>query len=106
MPILATTGFWDITIGNVATIVMGVIVWGVTLAMLWQKFNDRLDSTSKQTEKNTAELDQLTKLALQTSVAQHERRLQELEKAVGQIAGISATLEFIKDQFDVLLQRR
>lgn len=69
---------WEFTVGNVVTIVGGIIA----IAMLWQRVQDKLDVTKELTDKNTQNLDDLLKLALNTSVQQHERRILDMESAI------------------------
>jgi hypothetical protein len=73
---------WTITLGNLLTIVGGV----VATTMLWQRLTDRLDVNSRETEKNRRDLDEIGKLALSTSVQQHERRIASMEEAMRTLA--------------------
>lgn len=83
------TSFWDFTLGNAITIFCGL----VATAMVWQKLKDKLDMTTEKTEKNSDELDSILKLALHTSVQQHERRILSMEDT---IRGVALTLEGMK----------
>lgn len=80
---------WDITVGNIITICGGLIA----TVMLWQKLNDRMDTTVKQTEKNTEQLERISEMALNTTIQQHERRLLELESVARNLSIATASIQ-------------
>jgi hypothetical protein len=89
--------FWDFNIGNAVTIIGGLIA----TAMVWQKLKDRLDVTSEQTNQNRIQLDEISKMAIATSIQQHERRITNMEDTMRVLAlnleGMKSDLMWIKE---------
>jgi hypothetical protein len=89
--------FWDFNIGNAITIAGGLIA----TAMVWQKLKDRLDVTAEQTNQNRIQLDEIAKMAIATSIQQHERRITSMEDTMRGLAlsleGMKSDLMWIKE---------
>lgn len=86
---MALNFVWDVTLGNVVTIVGGILV----SAMIFQRMSDKVDSNSKDTEKIGHQLEEVVKLALPISVNQHERRLTTLEVTLGAMQTALAAMQ-------------
>jgi hypothetical protein len=89
--------FWDFTIGNLLTIGGGLLA----TAMVWQKLKDRLEMTIEQTDENKKQLEEIGRMALSTTVQQHERRIVVMEETMRVLAlsieGMKMDLMWIKD---------
>ena len=95
--------FWNFTIGNVLTIVGGM----VTLAALWwrtaqkeQRQDDRVDTLADRLNKSEEELSQMTRVGLLTTISQHERRLATCEEALGDISEMKTDIRWIKEKLN------
>ena len=86
--------FFNLNIGHVITIVGGII----SLAIVWQKMRGQLDTLSERLKEQRVETEPFTRMGLVTTIAQHERRIQELELAVKQLGVIETDLRWIKER--------
>lgn len=86
--------FFAINLGQVVSLVVFV----VGAFMVWQKMRDKLEALEKDTDRNTRELDQLTKIGLMTTVQQHERRLTDIEHIVEDYRGMQTDIRWIKER--------
>jgi hypothetical protein len=95
-----SNSFWDISLGNVLTIVVGII----SLAVAFQKLrgdiqvnNVELNDLSKRVSNGEEEMKQLSKMGVLTSISQHERRLMNLELMMTDIATLKTDIVWIKE---------
>jgi len=88
------SSFWEINLGHVLTMGMGLI----SLVILWTKLTDKVDSLGVRLQRSESDLDAITRMGLMTTVQQHERRLNELESVIKDVTSIKADLTWIKDR--------
>ena len=88
--------FWEFTLGNLITIVIGII----SLVVAWQKVRDKVEELAGRVQKQEAEVEQYSKLGVITIVNQHERRLSQIEVLVAEIGAIKTDLVWIKNKLE------
>lgn len=79
-------------IGNIFTMIGGII----SLAIIYQKLVDKVEVTSKRVDKQEETIDELTRMGLMTTVAQHERRITTLEVAISDLGELKNDIKWIK----------
>lgn len=85
--------FWQISIGNILTILGGIF----TVVVMWQKIRDKVDELLTRQAKTESEVAELTRMGIMTTLNQHERRLAVMETLSVEVSGIKADLAWIKD---------
>ena len=88
--------FWQINFGQVVS----VIVFTFGAVMVWQKMRDKLDSLEKETDRNTSDIESMTKIGLLTTINQHERRITELEELSRDYREMRTDIRWIKEKLN------
>ena len=86
--------FWQISIGNILTILGGIF----TVVVMWQKIRDKVDELLARQTKTEAEVAELTRMGIMTTLNQHERRMAMLETLAVDVSGMKADINWIKDR--------
>ena len=86
--------FWQINLGNVMTILCGV----VSIVVVWQKMRDKVEEITGRQTKTEQEVGELTRMGIITTLNQHERRITMLETLAVEVSAIKADLGWIKDR--------
>jgi hypothetical protein len=86
-------GFWHRDIGNLMTIIAGVI----SLVVVFQKLRGDVVELGHRVSNGEEEMKQLTKMGVLTTISQHERRITNLELTLSDIAKLKTDIEWIKD---------
>lgn len=84
--------FLDFTLGNLISI--GVFIAGA--AAVWQKMKDAIKVMETRLGKQELEMQELSKLGLLVTVAQHDRRLNAIEATVAEIGAMKRDIEWIR----------
>lgn len=90
------TDFWQINAGQV----FSIIVFFAGAVAVWQKMRDKLEVIEKVTDRNTNDIESMTKLGIITTIQQHERRLANLESTVIDIREMKTDLRWMKERMD------
>lgn len=88
--------FWHFDIGNVVTVVGGII----SIVIVWQKMSDKVENLGERLVKQEQDVDQLAKLGIITTVNQHERRLSQVELMVSDIGSIKTDISWMKSRME------
>ena len=86
--------FWQISIGNILTILGGIF----TVVVMWQKIRDKVDELLTRQAKTESEVAELTRMGIMTTLNQHERRLTMIETLSVDVSGMKSDIAWIKDR--------
>ncbi len=98
--IAVVSGIWDVIVGNVPTIILGIISLTVAFTKLRgdiQITNLEIQDLGKRVSNGEEEMKQLSKMGVLNSISQHERRLMALELTISDIATLKTDISWIKD---------
>lgn len=86
--------FWQINIGQIVS----VFAFLVGAVIVWQKMRDKLESLEEKTNRNTNDINEMTKIGIMTTVQQHERRICDLEIVASDYREMKTDIRWIKEK--------
>lgn len=90
------SGFWSFNIGHLVTAVGGI----VSIAIVWQKLNDKVGDIASRLGSNEMDMKELTKMGVLNSIVQHERRITALENMRDDLSTLKADIAWIKRELE------
>lgn len=88
--------FWQINAGQI----FSIFVFVAGAIAVWQKMRDKLESLEKITDRNTNDIESMTKLGIITTIQQHERRITQIESSILDLREMKTDLRWLKERMD------
>ncbi len=101
--------FWTVTLGNVLSIVSGIIALGAfwwRSATQWQSVNDHIQSLTERQGRTEEALDEYAKNGILNAVNVHEQRITNCERALAVLPAMQQDISWIRRELDRSLKSR